>query len=185
MNFLFKGRNLKMSPMKYWSFLLGLDVLTRWSIYHTICHSGDTQMLSTKWYLRSDLLGTVNTLEPEQNGQYFANSIFKSISWKKKDAFWNPEGSIGKTSALAQIMAWRLFEAMSLTSQEWVGRLRGNKKRINRLNTMYQNREIPGSLFSTKTPSYGYRDPHDKPKTVWRPSQVYNGNPYTDKTVFS
>ena len=28
----------------------------------------------------------------------------------------------------------------------------------------------------------GYRDPHDKPETVWRPSQVYNGNPYTDKT---
>ena len=36
-----------------------------------------------------------------------------------------------------------------------------------------------------KTPSYGYRDPHDKPKKVWRPSQVYNGNPYTDKTVSS
>ena len=42
-----------------------------------------------------------------------------------------------------------------------------------------------GPLFTKKTPSYGYRDPHDKPKTVWRPSQVYNGNPYTDKTVSS
>ena len=31
----------------------------------------------------------------------------------------------------------------------------------------------------------GYRDPHYKPKTVWRPSQVYNGNPYTDKTASS
>ena len=38
-----------------------------------------------------------------------------------------------------------------------------------------------GPLFTKKTPSYGYRDPHDKPKTVWRPSQAYNGNPYTDK----
>ena len=37
-------------------------------------------------------------------------------------------------------------------------------------------------LFTKKTPCYGYRDPHYKPKTVWRPSQVYNGNPYTDKT---
>ena len=43
----------------------------------------------------------------------------------------------------------------------------------------------PGPLFTKKTPSYGYRDPHDKPKTVWRPSQVYNGNPYTDKTASS
>ena len=33
--------------------------------------------------------------------------------------------------------------------------------------------------------TYGYRDPHDKPKTVWLPSQVYNGNPYTDKTASS
>ena len=43
----------------------------------------------------------------------------------------------------------------------------------------------PGPLFTKKTPSYGYRDPDDKPKTVWRPSQVYNGNPYTDKTASS
>ena len=40
-----------------------------------------------------------------------------------------------------------------------------------------------GPLFTKKTPSADvYRDPHDKPKTVWRPSQVYNGNPYTDET---
>ena len=43
----------------------------------------------------------------------------------------------------------------------------------------------PGPLFIKKTPSYGYRDPHYKPKTVWRPFQVYNGNPYTDKMVSS
>ena len=43
----------------------------------------------------------------------------------------------------------------------------------------------PGPLFTKKTPSYGYRDPHDKPKTVWLPSQVYTGNPYTDKTASS
>ena len=42
-----------------------------------------------------------------------------------------------------------------------------------------------GPLLTKKTPSYGYRDPHDKPKTVWRPSQIYNGNPYTDKTASS
>ena len=44
---------------------------------------------------------------------------------------------------------------------------------------------VPGPLFTKKTPSYGYRDPHYKPKTVWRPSHVYNGNPYTDKTASS
>ena len=41
----------------------------------------------------------------------------------------------------------------------------------------------PGPLFTKKTPSYGYRDPHDEAKTVWRLYQVYNGNPYTDKTA--
>ena len=44
---------------------------------------------------------------------------------------------------------------------------------------------IAGPPVTKKTPSYGYRDPHYKPKTVWRPSQVYNGNPYTDKTASS
>ena len=34
-----------------------------------------------------------------------------------------------------------------------------------------------GPLFTKKTPSYGYGNPHYKPKTVWRPSRVYNGNP--------
>ena len=42
-----------------------------------------------------------------------------------------------------------------------------------------------GPLFIKKTPSYGYRNPHYKPKTVVRLSQVYNGNPYTDKTASS
>ena len=45
--------------------------------------------------------------------------------------------------------------------------------------------EITGPLFTKKTPSYGYKDPRDKHKTAWRPSQVYNGNPYTDKTTSS
>ena len=27
-----------------------------------------------------------------------------------------------------------------------------------------------GPLLTKKTPSCGYRDPHGKPKTVWRPS---------------
>ena len=40
-------------------------------------------------------------------------------------------------------------------------------------------------LFSKKTPSYGYRDPHYKVKTVRLPSQFYNGNPYTKKTRYS
>ena len=30
----------------------------------------------------------------------------------------------------------------------------------------YQSDPVPGPLFTKKTPSYGYRDPHDKPKTV-------------------
>ena len=42
-----------------------------------------------------------------------------------------------------------------------------------------------GLIFTKKTPSYGYGNPHYKPKTVWWPSQVYNGNPYTNKTASS
>ena len=42
-----------------------------------------------------------------------------------------------------------------------------------------------GPLFTKKTPSYGYRDHHSKPMTVWRQSKVYNGNPYADKTASS
>ena len=39
--------------------------------------------------------------------------------------------------------------------------------------------------FTEKTPSYRCKNPHYKPKTVWWPSQVYNGNPYTSKMVSS
>ena len=45
-----------------------------------------------------------------------------------------------------------------------------------------------GPLFAKKTPvlpSYGYRNPHYKTQMVRRPSQVYNGNRYTDKIMFS
>ena len=38
-----------------------------------------------------------------------------------------------------------------------------------------------GHLISKKIQSYYYRDPHYKPKTVWRPSQFYNWNLYTNK----
>ena len=41
------------------------------------------------------------------------------------------------------------------------------------------------SLRKRRLKDIGYRNPHDKPKTVWRPSQDYNGNPYTDKTASS
>ena len=42
-----------------------------------------------------------------------------------------------------------------------------------------------GPLFMKilRTPSCGYRNPHYKPKTVWRPCQIYNGNLYTNKTA--
>ena len=39
-------------------------------------------------------------------------------------------------------------------------------------------------LFIKKTYLW-YRNPHNKPKTAWRPSQVYNGNPFINKTVSS
>ena len=39
-----------------------------------------------------------------------------------------------------------------------------------------------GPLFTKKDlVLHRYRNPHYKPETVWRLSQVYNGNPYTDK----
>ena len=38
-------------------------------------------------------------------------------------------------------------------------------------------------LFTKKTLSYSYRNPHYKPEMVWRPSQVYNENPYTNRMM--
>ena len=43
---------------------------------------------------------------------------------------------------------------------------------------------IPEALFTKKMPSYGCRNIYYSPKTIWQPSQVYNGNPYMNKTVF-
>ena len=36
-----------------------------------------------------------------------------------------------------------------------------------------------------KTPYCRYENPHGKHKTAWRLSQVYSGNPYTNKMVSS
>ena len=41
----------------------------------------------------------------------------------------------------------------------------------------------PGLLITNKMSSNGYKNPHYKPKMIWRPSQVTNGNPYSNKTV--
>ena len=43
--------------------------------------------------------------------------------------------------------------------------------------------EAQGLYSLKKVLFYWYRNPHNKPKTVWQLSQVYNGNPYTNKTV--
>ena len=40
-------------------------------------------------------------------------------------------------------------------------------------------------LFTKKVVSHRYRNLHYKPQTVWRPSQVYKGNPNTNKKVSS
>ena len=42
---------------------------------------------------------------------------------------------------------------------------------------------LSGPLFTKKTPSFEY--PLYQPKTVWRPSQVYNRIPYDNKTASS
>ena len=41
----------------------------------------------------------------------------------------------------------------------------------------------PWALFTKRMSSYGYMNPHYKPRTVWRPYEVYKGDPYTNKTV--
>ena len=43
----------------------------------------------------------------------------------------------------------------------------------------------PGPLFTKNTSSLWFRDPHYKPETVIRPSQVYNGISYTCNCAFS
>ena len=46
-----------------------------------------------------------------------------------------------------------------------------------------ENNHVMQGLYSI--PSYENRNPHCKAKTVWQPSQVYNGIPYTNKKVSS
>ena len=41
-----------------------------------------------------------------------------------------------------------------------------------------------GVPLHVKTPSYQYRDPHNKDKSVSRPSHLYNGNLYAWKDFF-
>ena len=38
------------------------------------------------------------------------------------------------------------------------------------------------SIHWKKSLFYGFKNPHHKLNTVWWPSQVYNGNPYINKT---
>ena len=55
----------------------------------------------------------------------------------------------------------------------------------NRHSTALKPESSLGFYFTKQVPPYGHRNPHYKPKTVWYPSQVYNGNPFTNKTVSS
>ena len=50
-------------------------------------------------------------------------------------------------------------------------------------NTKSALRCTPVPLFTKMMPSYGYRNPHYKPKKVWHPSQLYNGNPYSNSPI--
>ena len=79
---------------------------------------------------------------------------------------------------------FRIWSAMLLGCPGNARRVIPGKSMRVRFNTGKKSK-ASGPLFTKKTPSYGYRDPHFKPKTVWRPPQVYNGNPYTDKTASS
>ena len=52
-------------------------------------------------------------------------------------------------------------------------------------NEVWFNRMEPGYLVTKMTPFYSYKNSHHKRKTVWRPSQVYDKNPYNNKAVSS
>ena len=42
---------------------------------------------------------------------------------------------------------------------------------------------LPGLYSLKKKLPYGYKSLRYKPEMVWQPSQVYDGNPYTNKAV--
>ena len=120
----------------------------------------------------------VNTLRPSQNGRHFPYNIFKYIFMNEN--VWIPfeislkfvhKGPINNIPALVQIMAWHcpgdkplsepimvsLLTHICVTRPQWV------KVFLNPI------------IMRLKTSKY-------KTKTVWWPSQVYHGNPYTSKT---
>ena len=67
----------------------------------------------------------------------------------------------------------------SMQSEEMVlSRIEGRQRR-----TLKWKVGLTTASNTTKTLSYMYRNPHYKPMIVWQLSQVYNGNPYTNKTA--
>ena len=50
---------------------------------------------------------------------------------------------------------------------------------------MHQYKDQGLYSLEKNTPSYSHRDRHYKSKTVVKPSQVYNGDPFTNKASFS
>ena len=71
------------------------------------------------------------------------------------------------------------FHSRLNTLLQWVGqRLLQNETR-----NIYVWQQAVNMPFK-KIPSYDFRNPHYKPEMVSWPSQVYNGNPYTNNRVF-
>ena len=84
-----------------------------------------------------------------------------------------------------QAITWINDDPSTLMQKKYITPIKCVNSRIKKALFSGSNWQMSGPLFTEKMQSYGYKNPHHKPKTVWRPSQVYNRNPCTDKTVSS
>ena len=122
------------------------------------------------------------------------NSYMDYLTWIQDfhGELWREEHGVSSVSDSSNV-AWRLKSPE--TRQFVYHRVHANKKEALKLWSAIRQPYFTGSealfkrtprhLFTIQqTPSW-YRNPHYKPKTVWWPSQVYNGNRYTSKTVSS
>ena len=79
-----------------------------------------------------------------------------------------------------------VMTSVTLTFDLWPWPLAWTGRQTDKQTDRRTERSVLRAAWSQlKTPCYGYRNPHNKHKTVWRPSQVNTGNPYTNKTVSS
>ena len=85
---------------------------------------------------------------------------------------------------ITKISIFRVAHSIALCNVTYITMIVSTSKHTSPYH-MHTSTKYPRPQLVKKTPSYWYRESHYKPETVVRPSQVYNEDSYTCKTVSS